>query len=197
MRNIEKNRKKPNAMLIKDHTSYTAFFRLMATHHLSIVHSDSEVHFARMNLSAHPMLAREDIKEFLKSIRSRLHFPALLLNTYQAKADAQDSHDAKRKVIQGEFFILDRVTKEDWEDQDSVFDETEEIGTDIVSFLGEYYSEHPQEGWFEWNDTMMEKISNLEIDNLAGTKFYFTLSIPNEVAFHLRPDRFADELFES
>lgn len=184
-------------MLIKDHRTYTDFFRTMATHHLSIRHRDAEVHFARMNLSAHPMLAREDIKEFLKSIRTRLHFPALLLNTYQAKADAQDSHDAKRKVIQGEFFILDRVTKEDWDDQDLVFDDTEEIGTDIISFLGEYYSDNPQEGYFEWNDTMMEKISNLEIDNLAGTKFYFTLSIPNEVAFHLRTDRFADELFES
>lgn len=183
-------------MLIKDHRTYTDFFRLMATHHLSIRHSSGESHFARMNLSAHPMLAREDIKEFLKSLRNKLHFPALLLNTYQAKADAQDSYDAKRKVIQGEFFILDRVRKEDYDHQDDIFQATEEIGTDILSFLGEYYEASPHEGYFEWNDSMMEKISNLEVDNLAGTKFYFTISLPNEVAFQFRPDRFDDQLFD-
>jgi|GEM_PF-1951657 len=182
-------------MLIKDHKTYTDFFRTMAIHHLDIRHSDTQSHFARMNLSAHPMLAREDITEFLKAIRTKLHFPALLLNSYQAKADAQDSNDAKRKVIQGEFFIINRVIKEDYDNQDTVFDDTEEIGTDIISFLGEYYEENPQHGYFEWNDTMMEKISNLEVDNLAGTKFYFTISIPNEVAFQLRPDRFDDQLF--
>jgi hypothetical protein len=183
-------------MLIKDHKTYTAFFRKMARHHKQIRHRDNEVRFVRMNLSSHPVLAREDIKELLKSVRSRLHFPALLLNTYQGKADAEDSYDAKRKVIQGEFFILDRVKKEDWEDQDEVFDKTEAIGTDILAFLGEYYEEYPFQGYFEWNDTMMEKISNLEIDNLAGTKFYFTLSFPNEKSFQLDPDKFEDELFE-
>jgi len=182
-------------MLIKDHTTYTDFFRLMAGNHVEIMHTESECHFVRMNLSAHPVLAREDIKEFLKSVRSKLNFPALLLNAYQAKADAQDSRDAKRKVIQGEFFILDRVKKEDWNMQDAVFDATEAIGTDIIAFLAEYYEQSPNEGYFEWNDTMMEKISNLEVDNLAGTKVYFTLSIPNEIAFQLNMDRFDPELF--
>ena len=198
MRSTAKSRKKQTKedMLIKNHKTYTDFFKLMAVHHVEIGHTEEEIHFVRMNLSAHPVLAREDIKEFLKSIRSRLHFPALLLNTYQAKADAQDSYDAKRKVIQGEFFILDRVKKEDWDDQDAVFDATEAIGTDILAFLGEYYEANEHEGYFEWNDSMMEKISNLEIDNLAGTKFYFTISIPNEVALQLNPDRFGPELFD-
>lgn len=183
-------------MLIKDHATYTDFFRTMAENHVEILHTESECHFVRMNLSAHPVLAREDIKEFLRSVKNRLHFPALLLNTYQAKADAQDSYDGKRKVIQGEFFILDRIRKDDWDQQDQVFDATEAIGTDICAFLGEYYEDSPQEGYFEWNDTMMEKISNLEVDSLAGTKFYFTLSIPNEVAFQLDTDRFKPTLFD-
>lgn len=183
-------------MLIKDHTTYTDFFRLMAENHLSIQHSEAECHFVRMNLSAHPVLAREDIKEFLRSLKNKLHFPALLLNTYQAKADAQDSYDAKRKIIQGEFFILDRIRKDDWDQQDAAFDTTEAIGTDIMAFLGEYYEDAPQEGYFEWNDALIEKISNLEVDSLAGTKFYFTLSIPNEVAFQLNTDRFNPSLFD-
>jgi hypothetical protein len=183
-------------MLIKDHKTYTDFFRLMATHHKLIHHTPEAIHFVRMNLSAHPVLAREDIKEFIKSLKNKLHFPALLLNAYQAKADAQDSRDAKRKVIQGEFFILERVQRENWDQQDEVFDRTEAIGTDIIAFMAEYYEENPQEGLFEWNDAMMEKISNLEVDSLAGTKFYFTLSIPNEVAFQLNLEAFDTELFD-
>ena len=183
-------------MLINSHTTYTAFFLLMATHHKLIHHTPEEVHFVRMNLSAHPVLASEDIKEFIKSLKNKLHFPALLLNAYQAKADAGDSHDAKRKVIQGEFFILERVRKEDWDQQDEVFDRTEQIGTDILAFLGAYYEDTPEDGWFEWNDSMMEKISNLGVDSLAGTKFYFTISIPNEVAFQLNEDAFDPELFD-
>jgi len=183
-------------MLIKDHKTYTDFFRLMATHHKDIHHSESESHFSRMNLSSHPVLAREDIKEFIKSLKNKLYFPALLLNAYQAKGEATDSRDAKRKVFQAEFFILDRMHRENWDQQDAIFDRTERIGTDILSFLSEYYEEQPQEGYFEWNDTMMEKISNLEVDSLAGTKFYFTISIPNENAFHLDLNRFDSELVD-
>lgn len=182
-------------MLIKDHKSYTAFFRKAATHHKQILHSDSEHHFARMNLSAHPVLAREDITEFLRSIKNKLHFPALLLNAFTARYSDADSKDAKRLIIQGEFFILDRFHKDDWAMQEEVFDATEEIGRDILAFLDEHYEENPQEGLFEWTEAMQEKISNLEVDSLAGTKFYFTISIPHQVALYLDENAFNPEMF--
>lgn len=182
-------------MLIKDHQTYTAFFRKAATHHKKILHSDSEDHFARMNLSAHPMLAREDITEFLRSIKNKLHFPALLLNTFSGRYSDADSRDAKRLIIQGEFFILDRFHKDNWAMQEQVFDETEEIGRDILAFLDDYYDENIHEGIFEWTEAMQEKISNLEVDSLAGTKFYFTLSIPHQVALYLDPDAFNLDMF--
>ncbi|AWW32448.1 hypothetical protein DN752_21135 [Echinicola strongylocentroti] len=184
-------------MLIKDHKTYTDFFRLMATHHKKIHHSEQHFAFARMNLSAHPILAKEDIHEFINGIRSKLHFPCLLLNTFMAKPSSDDSYDAKRKTIQGEFFILDRGEQMNWDDQEDIFDSTEEIGTDIMAFLGDYYEDAPQEGIFQWSDAMTEKISNLSKDkNLSGTKFYFTIDIPNEVAFQLNTDAFDPELFE-
>lgn len=182
--------------LIHDIATYTAFFRDMATYHKKIKHSSERMAFARMNLSAHPMLAREDIREFLRSIRNKLHFPALLINYYAAKFDAQDSHDAKRMTLQGEFFILDRYHKDDFDGQQDVFEESEQIGLDIINFLGEYYEENSEDGIFIWNEGMMEKISNLEVDNLAGTKFYFTLDIPSQVKFNLNTDAFDPELFE-
>jgi len=182
-------------MLIKDHKTYTAFFRKSATHHKSILHSENESHFARMNLSAHPVLAREDITEFLRGIKNKLNFPALLLNTFIGRYADQDSKDAKRMEIQGEFFILDRYHKENWAMQELVFDDTEEIGRDILSFLDDHYEENPQEGIFNWNDSMQEKISNLEVDSLAGTKFYFTISIPHQVALNLNEDAFNLEMF--
>ena len=184
-------------MLIKDHATYTDFFRLMATHHKQIRHCSSNTAFVRMNLSSHPILAREDIKEFIKSLKNKLNFPALLLNTFQAKGDDSSSADAKRKIIQGEFFILDRMKREDWDQQDSIFQDTEQIGTDIIAFMSEYYEENPNHGVFDWNDTMTEKVSNLEVDSLAGTKFYFTINIPHEVSFQLNADAFEDALFDS
>lgn len=167
----------------------------MARNHVRILHTDEEIHFVRMNLSAHPLLAKEDINEFLKSIRNKLEFPALLLNTYAVKPNAEDSYDAKRKTIQGEFFIIDRMQRDDFDKQDEVFQDTEEIGTDILAFLGEYYEASPHEGYFEWTDSMIEKLSNLTVDNLAGSKFYFTISIPAEQALQLNTDRFLPELF--
>ncbi len=183
-------------MLIHNHKSYTEHFRKMAQFHKGILHSAQRPAFARMNLSAHPVLAREDITEFLRSLKNKLHFPAFLLNTFIAKTEASPSYDSKRKVIQGEFFILDRYKKDDFDGQAEVFDVTEEIGTDILSFLAEYYEENPQEGFFVWDDSMQEKISNLEVDSLAGTKFYFTISIPNQVALNCNIDAFDSELFE-
>lgn len=182
--------------LIEDHKSYVKVFRNLAKYHKKIKHSDLEVHFARMNLSAHPVLAREDIKEFLQAMKNKLHFPALLLNTYTGKPDSNDSHDAKRKVIQGEFFILDRYHKDNYDMQEDVFDETEKIGEDIISFLGEYYETQPEEGLFIWSEGMTEKISNLDFDNLAGTKFYFTIDIPYQVGYNLNIEAFDEGLFE-
>lgn len=182
--------------LIHNHQSYTKFFKDMATYHKKLMHSDNAVHFARLNLSAHPMLAREDIKEFLKAMKNKLQFPALLLNTFSTAASAADSEDAKRNMIRGEFFIFDRVRKDDFDHQDEVFDLTEEIGQDIINFLGEFYSENEEQGFFIWSEESTEKISNLEFDNLAGTKFYFTIDVPNEVKFQLNEDAFDPELFE-
>lgn len=182
--------------LIQDHKSYVKLFRDLARFHKKINHSDSEVHFARMNLSAHPVLAREDIKEFLQGMKNKLKFPALLLNTYSGKPDSNDSHDAKRKVIQGEFFILDRYHKDNYDMQEDVFDDSEKIGEEIISFLGEYYEEHPEQGVFLWSEGMSEKISNLEFDNLAGTKFYFTIDIPYQVGYNFNSDAFHPEMFE-
>lgn len=182
--------------LIHDVKSYADFFRDMAKFHKKIRHTEDKPRFARMNLSSHPVLAREDIREFLRGMKNKLHFPALLLNTYTGKADASDSHDAKRLHIQGEFFILDRYHRDDFDMQEQVFTDTEQIGQDIVNFLGEYYEENEQDGFFQWNEAMTEKISNLEVDNLAGTKFYFTIDIPNQVKFNLDTDAFDPELFE-
>ena len=115
-------------MLIEDHKTYTAFFLKSAINHKKILHTEEESHFARMNLSAHPVLAREDITEFLRGIKN--------------------------------------------------------------------YEENPQDGVFNWNNSMQEKISNLEVDSLAGTKFYFTISIPRQVALYLDADAFNPEMFE-
>lgn len=177
--------------LINSHSSYTAFFRTMAQRHKKIAHGvNGQMHFVRVTLSKHPLLAEEDIKEFFRKVNNQLRFPALVLVAYTAGYNA-NNQDAKRKEFHGEFLILDKVKKEDFEDLEQKLDETEEIGEEIMGFLDEYYQDFPEQGILQWNEGQTEAIANMNMGNLAGTKFYFTIDVPhqaqlafNENAFH-------------
>lgn len=184
--------------LIESHTSYTATFRMLAQKHKQINHlagGDDDIHFVRCVLSKHPMLAASDISEFLKSMRTRLKFPAMVLVSYST-GYGQNSNDAKRKKIEGEFFILDRVTRDDWNGIEQVLESSEEIGEDILGYLVDYYDEHPEDGLFKYDEGINEKFAGSEIDNLAGTKFYFTIDIPNQAGIAFDETKFNDLTIE-
>jgi hypothetical protein len=168
--------------LIENHQSYTNTFRELAMKHKKLQHlknGEDDIHFVRATLSRHPMLSEGDLREFIKGLRNKIKFPAMVLVAYGSGYSAAN-HDAKRKQIQGEFFILDRVQKDDYDDIDLKLDETEQIGEEIMAFLGDWYEENEYHGLFQWDEAQNEKISNLGIDNLAGTKFYLTIDIPHQ-----------------
>jgi hypothetical protein len=178
--------------LIEDHSTYTATFRMLATKHLQLNHlkeGDDDIHFLRCVLSKHPMLSQADLSEFIKSVRHRVKVPFMLLVAYSAEYD-QSHNDAKRKGFQGEFIILDRVKKDDWDEIEAKIDSTEKIGEDIMGYLIDYYDEHPEDGILEHEQSMNEKISGTDMDNFAGTKFYFTISVPNQAALEFDPAKF-------
>lgn len=181
--------------LIENHNTYSNTFRNIAMMHKKLGHlrkGEQDIHFVRAVLSKHPMLSEGDLKEFLRSIHNKLRFPAMVLVSYSAEYSAEN-HDAKRKKFMGEFFILDRVKKDDFDDLEVKLDETEQTGEEIIAFLGDYYEEHPQDGLFIWEEGQSEKISNLEVDNLAGTKFYFTIDVPHQAKLSNFSDAFYNE----
>lgn len=178
--------------LIEDHTTYTATFKMLAMEHKAINHLKAgadDIHFVRCVLSKHPMLSQADLTEFIKNIRHTLKFPAMVLVAYSSEY-GQNHNDAKRKGFQGEFFILDRVEKNNWDAIEATLDSTEKIGEDMLAYLIDYYDEHPGDGIFRYDDAMNEKISATEVDNLAGTKFYFTIDVPNQATLKFDPAKF-------
>lgn len=179
--------------LIENHSSYVAAFRNLAMKHRQIGHlreGKEDNHFVRVNLSAHPLLAKEDIQEFFRKINNQLKFPALVLNTYTAGYSGEENYDSKRKQIRGEFFILDKVKKDDFDDQERVLDKTEAIGEEILAWLSEHYENFPQQGLIKWNEGQTESISNLNMGTVAGTKFYFTIDVPHQAKLNYNEGAF-------
>ena len=186
------------AKLIEDHTTYTATFRMLAQKHKALLHLKTgadDVHFVRCVLSKHPMLAQGDLDEFLKGIRNVIKVPFMLLVAYSTQNNSSHQ-DAKKKALQGEFFIFDRYEKSDWDARDAKLASTEKIGEEIMSYLVEYYEENPQDGQLKWDEGMTEPFGKTIIDNLAGNKFYFTIEIPNQVAMEFDADNFEDLTIE-
>ena len=170
------------AALIHDHTSYNAAFRMLAEKHKKLHHgknengtpNEEEKHFTRVVISRHPMLAAPDLEEFLKNTSgSGLKFPAMVLVAYTGGMKGANI-DEGRKVLQGEFVILDRHGREKWDEQEEKFTLTEEIGEEIVAWLIHHYEAKPADGFFQWSETETEKVS-LTSRNLVGTKFYFAI----------------------
>lgn len=184
--------------LIENHTTYTATFRMLAKKHKELLHlagGADDIHFVRCVLSKHPMLSQGDLSEFLKSLKHKLQMPFMLLVAYSGEY-GKSHNDAKRKTIQGEFMILDRVQRGDWAKLDTVLDKTEKIGEEILAYLVDYYDENPGDGIMKYEEGMSEKISNTSIDSLAGTKFYFSIDIPNQVVMQFDEDNFNDLTIE-
>lgn len=181
--------------LIEDHSSYTSAFRSIASKHKKIGHlrnGEKDIHFVRVTLSKHPLLAEADIKEFFRKVNHQLKFPALVLVAYTGGYSG-DNNDSKRKKFLGEFFILDQVKKDDFDDLESKLDETEKIGEEIIAYLGEHYEENPHHGLLIWNEGQNEPISNMNMGTLAGTKFYFTIDVPHQQKLNFNPEAFYND----
>jgi hypothetical protein len=177
--------------MIGNHKSYTETFRQLAMRHKLIRHSDTSMHFARITLSKAPVFGRDELREFIQSKKNVLEYPALLLISYDA--DYSSHHkDSLTKSVNGEFIILEAVEKDNFEQLDDVLDKTEEIGEQLLATLRDHYDDTPEEGLFQDGEMMNEKIAGLGSENLAGTKFYFSITMPNSCRLTHNPDNYID-----
>lgn len=167
------------------HLSYTDLFRQAAVQHVSLRHSDTEMHFGRLILTGWP-LTKLDIDEFLTSTKSRIRLPILLLESYDARYQ-DNGADNIRKLPQGAFIVLDKPGSKDYDDRDAVIDSTEEIGEDVMGYAIEHYRKKRLK--LDASTISSEKVGPIG-DGFWGTRFNFQLPELANNPLAYRADKF-------
>ena len=98
-----------------------SYFEGLATNHQALMHREDEKHFFRFEL-----------EEFMTGMKSRIHYPALILEGYDFNFVDQFS-DNVHKEIHTAFLLIDKVSdKGDFEAIHALWDRLEEIGDEIT-----------------------------------------------------------------
>jgi hypothetical protein len=99
---------------------FVDYFEQLAREHVDILHTDQEKHFFRIEL-----------EEILTGLRSRIRYPALILEGYDFVFKDQNS-DNVHKEVSCAFTVLDHVKdKGDFDQIHLVWQQMEEIGDEI------------------------------------------------------------------
>ena len=145
------------------------YFETLARKHKSILHTDDEKHFFRM-----------EIDEVLAGInRTDVNYPMLILEGYSFEFTDNNS-DNLLKNREGYFVLLDHIS--DISDMDAIhqkWDELEEIGTDIlIKIKADKRSRSvPVVQNFSFQSVNASLIRN-QIGNDVGIRFGFTITSP-------------------
>ncbi|MDJ1500456.1 hypothetical protein [Xanthocytophaga agilis] len=169
------------------HAEYNQYFRDLATKHVDIKHSDTEMHFARIIRSADPFFKLE-LSEFLTKLKSKLETPFMLLETYDARFEDNKS-DNKWQLAMGAFMILDKVSKGDYNEVESKLDFTESVATDIIGRLYNDYKLKRINWHVDLNDITLEKVGPVG-DSMYGTRVDFLLKTTANTSLKYDPSKF-------
>ena len=97
------------------------YFESLAIGHKSILHSPSEKHFFRFEL-----------EEFMTGMKSRINYPALILEGYDFQFTDSTS-DNVHKVINCAFMLVGKISdKGDYDAIHALWDQLEEIGDELI-----------------------------------------------------------------
>ncbi|MFC6999597.1 hypothetical protein [Rufibacter roseus] len=112
---------------------YNALFRQLATEHVDLAHSATNLRFVRMVLSSDPVQRVLDLGEFNASIKHKVkkgYF--MVLQNYEA-GYTDNGGDNTGKRLYGAFLILRNADTNDFEDQEDAYEESERIGEEIMA----------------------------------------------------------------
>lgn len=175
-----------------NHQTYTEFFREIARRHKEILHSPAEMHFARLILERDPFASSSaQISEFIENVKSSLHSPAMLLAAYGAQYSDQRG-DNIEKILSGRLIILEEVERNNYDAEEAALSKTERIGEECLGFADHYFSNHPEEGFFEWSGAASEKVSKITSRNFFGSAFDFSLKVSAHNSIYYNPQNFID-----
>lgn len=154
---------------------YNEFFEDLSTRHKSILHTPEEKHFARINLSKHPVLGAEDLREFMNGASKILKAPFVLAAA--PMVEYVGDSDSLRKMVKGEFFVFNKATHGSYEEKETIQTQMESIAADFLAVIKAYYLNNEDEGVTMNEDTTIEYIDNVLTKGYTGVKAYFTVMI--------------------
>lgn len=141
---------------------YISYFENLARKHKSILHTDAQKHFYRL-----------DIEEVLTGLRTPIKYPALILEMHEGRI-LNNASDNIRDLQTGAFMIVKQVSKkDDFKEEMSALEECLNIGYDIIARM--------------WQDRHNRVLNSFDIgtvnyskvgpvfDNAYGYRFTFGL----------------------
>ena len=97
------------------------YFKSLATEHVGIGHTEEKKHFFRFEL-----------EEFMTGMKSKIHYPAMILEGYDFNFIDQGS-DNVHKSINGAFMLIDKISDSgDYDSIHALWDSLEVIGDEII-----------------------------------------------------------------
>lgn len=104
--------------------NYVSYFQFLAESHKSILHTDVEKHFFRMELD-----------ELMNGLPSLINWPAFILEAYDINYLSRSSNNIL-KSYNGAFTILQKISDtQDFNSIHEVWAECESIGTDFIIMM--------------------------------------------------------------
>lgn len=177
-----------------NHLEYTDYFRQIAKNHVDIPHEKEDEKgkqqnaFARLVLSAEPWRQLE-LKEFLNNLNHKLSFPCLLVESYDASYQFNQSD--KLKYFAGAFMIIDKKKKDDFDQRDEILSKCETIGEEIIAFINHDLTRTAKKKQYgiDLDDFTMEKLGPINtVFYGIRVDFEFYKSHAPELVF--KPEKF-------
>lgn len=132
---------------------YVTYFDNLARLHKSIIHTNSEMHFVRMELD-----------ELLNALPSKIHFPAFILEAYDINFMSRDTNNIL-KSYNGAFTILKKPANiQDFDSIHTIWKECEKIGTDFIIMMYNHRFKLWEANVYDPN----EFIKNFDINSVEG-----------------------------
>jgi hypothetical protein len=176
-----------------NHSEYVDLFRTLASLHKDILHTEESQHFARLVLTSDPFMdSRMQIREFLDKSAHVLKSPLLLISSYTTGYGDQGG-DQVDKMLIGRMLILKDIRLNDFDSEEAAYTDTERIGEECLAYLAEYFSNNPQLGVLNWNQSGNEKLAGISSRNLCGTGFTVSILTNNNPHIIYNADKFLED----
>lgn len=142
----------------------------MATEHKEIGHTEQERHFVQIYQGDGPFGGLV-VRPFLDAIKADLHYPALVVPTYDW--DYLDNQDNRLKKYKCGYLVFCRAKSPREEDMNEALDKAERIGEQVLAGLEQHFQDFPSSKAMRFAGSSGEYVV-IEESELAGVRFNFT-----------------------